>query len=365
MKYDTIIKKYLLSAVAVFLILGLGTPSPAEVPEPPGQPASGPGGSGYSHGNVSVHGPYWADALGVMNKNNKYLIYMPDEPVPESAPVVLFLHGWAAIAQKQYYYWIQHIVRQGYIVVWVQYQRDEIIENPKMTLFTAYVTTVIKVWRDALKRLDSAKLPVKPEKDGYGIIKTAFVGHSVGAYLCTIIAGKALKLSKRIPIPYAVVAVEPGIVGLIPSGPFDFMHPDTRVVLVVGDEDDLVCKSTAVAVWNRLGNTADENKDFLLVVSDYHGFPQQIAHHYFPNTSGARDTTAVDARDFYVTFKLSVGALNCAFKGTDCEYALGNGSEQQVSMGQWSDGQPVQPMVWIEDPNFLETTCQDINDILF
>ncbi len=162
-----------------------------------------------------------------------------------------------------------------------------------------------------------------------------------------------------IPVPYAIVAVEPGPLGIIPWGLFNHIAPSTRVVIAVGDEDDLICSSTAVRLWNKIFYIPDENKDFLLVLSDYHGFPKLVSNHYFPNTSGHGDESAVDARDFYVTFKLSVGALNCVFKGNQCEYAFGNGSEEQVYMGEWSDGQPVEPLVWIDDPDSMETTCEN------
>ncbi|MEI6125738.1 MAG: hypothetical protein WCQ99_04205 [Pseudomonadota bacterium] len=333
----------------------------AEIPSPPLQPSTGPGGSEYAHAGVITYGPYWAYGLGTGNKSNKYYLFVPDDPMPDKAPVVLFLHGWAAISLKQYETWISHIVRKGYIVVWVQYQSDDIADNPRLSLSPSFTRKITVLWRDALTRIDSGSVLVLPEKNEWGFIKTAIVGHSAGGYLSAIVAAKAVKIYKRIPVPYAVVAVEPGPLGIIPGALFGFINPDTKVVIVVGDEDTLNCTAAATYLWNSLVQIPDENKDFLLVPSDYHGFPQQISNHFFPNTSGVRDTAAVDGRDFYVTFKLSVGALNCAFRGTDCEYALGNGSKEQVYMGEWSDGAPVQPMVWIEKPELLETTCQNFS----
>lgn len=357
---DSIMIKLLKSIAFTFLVIPfLLSYCFAQIPSPPKQPSTGPGGSDYKHGGIITKGPYWADGLGTENENNKYYVCIPDDPMPEKAPVVLFLHGWAAISLTQYNIWISHIVRQGYIVVWVQYQSDRVTETPKLSLPTGFTRKITVLWRDALTRLDSGNLQILPEKNELGVIKSAIVGHSAGAYLSAVIAAKSLKIHKRIPAPYAVVAVEPGPWGLIPGAAFYLIKSDTKFVVVVGDEDTLNCKSSAIYLWNSVPQIPDENKDFLLVQSDYHGFPQQISNHFFPNNSGFRDTTAVDARDFYITFKLSVGALNCAFKGTDCEYALGNGSNEQIYMGEWSDGEPVKPMVWIEDPNLLETTCED------
>ena len=174
-----------------------------------------------------------------------------------------------------------------------------------------------------------------------------------------IVAARAsFRKSLEIPVPFAVVAIEPGGLGVFASGPFKRMDPDTKIIIVVGDEDDVLCKSSALRLWRETDHIPDANREFLLVVSDYHGQPEQIANHFFPGTGGYMDTSAVDARDFYITFKLSVAAFNCAFIGTDCEYSFSNGSDEQVYMGEWSDGQQVAPIIWVEDSESLETTCE-------
>jgi hypothetical protein len=61
----------------------------------------------------------------------------------------------------------------------------------------------------------------------------------------------------------------------------------------------------------------------------------------------------VDARDFNVTYRLSVAALNCAFRGSDCSIAFGNGSPEQLFMGNWSNGAPVMPLQFVTNPNTL------------
>jgi hypothetical protein len=350
MKY--LLKYIALSVIAIFIV----SYALADVPSPPDQPAAGPGGSDYKHEGITVNGPHWAE----LNENSKYIIYEPAKPVPEEAPVVMFLHGWGAISPKAYLGWINHIVRKGYIAVWVQYQRNDLNENPVLTLPWRYSNKIITIWKDALKRIDGEDSLIRPERDDKGMIKTAIVGHSAGGYLGMIIASKAAAWkSIEIPVPFAVVAVEPGGLGIFTSGPFKKIDPDTKMIIVVGDEDDVLCKSSALRLWRETAHVPDENKEFLLVQSDYHGEPEQIANHYFPGTVGFRDTVAVDARDFYVTYKLSVGALDCAFSNIDCENMFGNGSDEQLYMGEWSDGQPIVPMLWVEDPSSLETTCED------
>src|SRR5262249_19842189 len=120
------------------------------------------------------------------------------------------------------------------------------------------------------------------------------------------------------------------------------------LLLVVGDADYISRFETAVEIWRQTSQIGAADKAFLLVRSDDHGWPQQIANHFFPDCDGYRDTAAVDARDFCVTFKLTVAALNCGFHGLDCASAFGHGSLEQVGMGSWSDGVPMKPMLNID-----------------
>ena len=323
-------------------------------PSPPHQPEIGPGGYDYPHATVRKHGPYWAK--GHFRDNNyKYYIFEPADPAPEEAPVVLFLHGWLAYKPQAYLGWMEHIVKKGHTVLWVQY-------DAFLGRFKTFADHAMETWKDALNRVDTQwwkRSHVRPDKDEMGKMKTAIIGHSMGGYLSAILAARAADSRSGVPEPYAIVAVEPGGLGWIPYEDLGRVDPDTKMVIVVGDEDSVVCKSTAVPIWENTSQIPDENRDLLLVKSDDWGSSAQIANHYFPNTDGFRDTAAVDARDFYVTYKLSVGALNCAFRRMDCKYALGDGSYKQVFMGEWSDGRPVRPMIWVEDPLGLETTCRD------
>jgi hypothetical protein len=64
-----------------------------------------------------------------------------------------------------------------------------------------------------------------------------------------------------------------------------------------------------------------------------------------------------------VTYKLSVAALYCALNGKYCDYAFGNGPQNdygattQTDMGIWSDGTPVTPMLLVADPVAQYPTC--------
>jgi hypothetical protein len=118
-----------------------------------------------------------------------------------------------------------------------------------------------------------------------------------------------------------------------------------------------VCTLTALDIWNNIGQVPNTNKNFLLVRTDSRGTPALIADHFFANTTGKLENAAVDARDFFVTYKLSVAALDCAFRNRNCTAALGAGAPVQVGMGSWSDGVPVKTMLYSDDPNTLTPAC--------
>jgi len=326
-------------------------------PEPPAMPGSGPGGYDYPHAEALFNGPYWPETAPE-NDNFRYFIFEPSSPKPDFAPVVLFLHGFVATTPGTYFYWMQHIAKKGYIVVWVQYDAGG-------SALATYGMHAMATWRDALLRLESPfEDHVRPERDESGEPKTAVVGHSLGGYLAMEVAATAadggfLNLW-ALHRPRALVLIEPGGWHVLPRPAMEHIPSDTLVLLVVGDEDDVNCKETAVNIWGYTPHIPAEQKDFLLVLSDSHGQPEQIANHYFTNTTGYADTAAIDGRDFYVPWKLSVGALNCAFRGEDCAYAFGNGALPQIDMGQWSDGVERAPMVWIQDPAEMDVSCTDV-----
>lgn len=320
----------------------------AAPPSPPGQPATGPGGSAYAHAGVRTSGPFFAawDDLA-----NLYTLYEPASPAPATAPVVLFLHGYGAVKAAPYLGWIEHMVRMGYVVVWVRYQGTGLTGLP-----WTFPANAVRAFTEALALLRTGS-HVRPEEDASGVVKSAFVGHSLGAYLSAALAARSADPESGIAPPHAVVAIEPGGNALFPSDDLSTIPAGTKLVVVAGDDDRIVCIAGAVGVWEATTQIPDQNRDFLLVLSDRYGAPAQVADHFFPAAHLARQAT-IDNRDFSVTWKLSVAALDCAFKGTNCSAALGDGAPEQVGMGVWSDGTPVTPLMWVEDPTQLQATCQ-------
>lgn len=310
----------------------------------PGQPASGPAAREYLHASMSSSGPFWA-AGHAGDDAFRYYIFEPSNPKPASAPVVLFLHGWLAYTANEYIFWISHLVLRGHTVVWAQYDR---------TIFIPFnwASNATEVWHDALDRLSDPRAShVRPERNIFGKVKNAIIGHSAGGYLSALVAVRSSRSWNALPTPDVVAAFEPAGKGLIPGDDFTRIPASTKVLIVNSQEDQISCSATGLSIWNSLGHIASENKDYLFVQSDSHGNPALIADHYYPNNTGRMTDAMVDARDYFVTFKLSAAALNCAFRGTDCNVAFGKGKPEQVTMGKWSDGVDVKPILWLPDPS--------------
>jgi hypothetical protein len=121
-------------------------------------------------------------------------------------------------------------------------------------------------------------------------------------------------------------------------------------------ELQLYCKTTRIS-----------DKQYLRVRSDDHGEPftnDLRSKHWDP--AGA-DLLApfwmgkVDGHDYWAYWKIVTAAMSCAIYGQDCNYARG-GTEEQLSMGYWSDGQPVTPMQWNPRVRDAAGTCHDLGD---
>ncbi len=344
------------------LIISVGCLCAQTITAPP-QPSSGPGGNAYLFGVVQ-NGPYNAKH-DVGTDSYTYYIFTPigltptasnpnPLPTPATAPVVLFIHGYDGDTLAPYQYWMEQMTEMGSTVIWVLY--DQVSPND-------FASAVITDYQKALKAItEPGLIPPTLAPDGQPL--TMIVGHSSGAWLSYIVASEAA--SSSLPIPMAVLAVEPGQ-GQIPTFDASKINANTLVLTVVGDEDktDRICQG--VSVYNALKQIPAVQKPFLLARTDSYGVPIQEGNHWFPLTDTNKDTVAgpysVDDRDYNITYKFGVSMMACLLRGQYCDYVYGNGptnsygATTQTDMGRWSDGTPVTPLALIQDPSSYFPTC--------
>lgn len=302
------------------------------------RPAVGPSGYDYKHG-VTISGPFWPVG-SESNDALRYYIYHPKAPVPEFAPVLAFFHGLDATDPVTYEKWLVHVAQKGYTVVWLQFQ---IVGT---TALADFKTNAVTSFAAALTRIAAGGYP-PPLKSGT-VIQTAYFGHSAGSATAVSVASLAVS-GGLIPVPKAHFASNPGLDTSPPS--LAGIPASFRIIILVGDEDDLVCKVGASTLWTGLAHVTD--KQFMVQVSDNYGSvgSRISSNHIFPTTA------IITAQDYHSVWKLTVGLMNCVMRGTDCQYATGGGADQTF-MGRWSDGVAIAPMVIYASPASVMLTCE-------
>lgn len=312
---------------ALALIAAAITAGTATAASPPGPPATGPG----SEASLP-----WSSTVRVdhtfTNAARNYTTYEPagwrgSGTAPTTAPLVVFLHGYLGYDPKHYATWLDHIVRQGNVVVFPAYQAGA------LTLPRMFTENALWSLEHALPWL-AANARIKPDTS-QGMVLMA---HSWGGPISANIAARAA--AEGLPRPRAIffgmpwhTTIDDSLAG-IPSS--------TKILCLVGDNDDLAGRTGCDLLWDKTNHVAPGNRNYVLMRSDAYGTPELDAWHRVPGDS---DEDGFNALDWYGYWKLGDALRNCSLAGTDCRYAFGNTFEQTF-MGRWSDGRLVNQL-WV------------------
>jgi hypothetical protein len=302
----------------------------------PQQPTHGPGNADYRHTEVL----FWDQAT----QADGFWLFEPAGPQPDSADVVVFMHGYGAYNPMAYGKWIKHLVAKGNIVIYPRYQRNLMFPRP-----CGFPKNAAKGIRDALKLLEKPG-HVRPNLD-----KVAYLAHSYGGVITTNLAVHWEKFG--IPKPTAMLLAEPG------SGPFkgarlkDYadLPTDLNLLVIVGEDDFVVGAEFGALVFNTAVNTP--NRNFIIQRRDTTSRAGVWASHSEPYCydldfdTGVRNYTAlrvlstsrIDMVDFYCYWKLGDALLDATRRGQNAHVAFGN-TPQQRFMGTHPDGRPLRPL---------------------
>ena len=157
-------------------------------------------------------------------------IFQPEHGAGGPAPVVVFLHGWAALDPARYGAWIGHLVDGGATVIYPAYQ-----VRPARNTITPLA--------DALAGVRAALADVQLEPG-----RLVVVGHSAGGALAADYAAVAGPFG--LPEPAAVLSVYPGrklsyLPVPIPTVDLSVIPHRTRLVVLAGERDTAVGSGTA------------------------------------------------------------------------------------------------------------------------
>lgn len=279
-----------------------------------------------------------------------YWLYQPAEVLPDTAPLVIFLHGFGCYNPMIYGKWIRHLVLKGNVVIMPRYQ-DRLL-SPKSGEFSGIVAQGIHRAMDFLRL--HAITPVRLDRP-------VLIGHSYGGVLA---ADMLLHFSeKKLPKPAAALICQAGT-NIFCGGrirDYEGFPEDVNLLLVVAKNDLLASRGPSKRIYR---NTAQlKNRDMLILNPDRHGQQPLAAGHRACHATdpafdnGVRTFSAryalfhipTDAADYYGYWKLADALIDCSLRGANCESAFG-GTPAQTGLGYWSDGKTVEPLrTWNPD----------------
>lgn len=333
-------RRLMLSSVLLAGVFGFVVQQPNDGPASPPQPNTGPGGSEYTHAEVIMQ-----DSA---RETTGYWLFEPASPKPDSAHVIVFMHGYAALNPMAYGGWIRHLVRKGNIVIFPRFQRDMWV-----TPTDRFPANAAKGIRDAFKALQTGE-HVRPINS-----PLIMIGHSYGAATAAYLGVKYKKYG--LPQPKGLLLCAPG------TGPmngakldnYSRMPADTKLLIVNSNDDRVVKEKFQRTIFNTAIHTQQRN--FLKLHADEHGNPPVKAHHnacYSLDEAfdcGLRNPTIyrsylvgqTNAVDYYGFWKWGDALIDCVRAGENCEFGFGNTPEQR-SLGTWADGKKIKEMeVWV------------------
>ncbi|MCC6279502.1 MAG: hypothetical protein IT262_02810 [Saprospiraceae bacterium] len=304
----------------------------------PGQPATGPGGAEYTHQSVA----FYDNATTA----DGYWLFEPTDPKPDSADVVVFMHGYGAYNPMAYGKWIKHLVAKGNIVIYPRYQKNLVWPRPE-----GFPENAAKGIKDALKALEKDG-HVRPRTD-----KVAYIAHSYGG---VIVSNLGVHWEKYgIPKPASMLLCEPG------SGPFkgarltDYagLPDDLSLVVVVGEDDYVVGDEFGRLVFQTAVRTPQRNLVVQRRDRDSTGHRWVLASHSEPYSydldfdTGVRNYTS---KRVLMTSRLNEVDFNCYWKFGDAlmdhtrrgcnEHIVFGNTPEQCYLGCWADGRHIRPL---------------------
>lgn len=302
----------------------------------PGQPATGPGGAEYRHRSVAF--------FDAATTAEGYWLFEPADPKPDSAEVVVFMHGYGAYNPLAYGKWIKHLVAKGNIVIYPRYQKNLLMPRPD-----AFPANAAQGIQDALALLHTGD-HVRPKTD-----KVAYFGHSYGGVITANLGVNWKKYG--IPKPASMLLCEPG------SGPlkgarlesYERLDPTLHLLIIVGEDDYVVGHEFGKLVFETATKTPKRN--LIVQRHDTDGHRWVLATHSEPYSydidfdTGVRNYTT---RRVFQSSRLNEVDFNCYWKLGDAliEYtrygryedvAFGN-TDKQRYLGQWANGKMIRPL---------------------
>ena len=266
-----------------------------------------------------------------------YWLFTPKNPQPDTAQVLVFLHGYGGYNRMIYGKWLKHLVKQGNIVIYPRYQKNLRVPRPDK-----FSINVAKAIQDAKKELESRKDIVALWED------LTFVGHSYGGVISSDLAVNFVKYD--IPQPKAIMLVSPGTAylkkGRLES--YEGIPKETKVLITVSNDDKTTRDEFGILVYETAVNTT--NRVLYRQFADaYSPAPITAGHNESYSVdldfdTGFRNYTAKralrisqeNALDYNGYWRLFDALIACQREGKDCDLAFG---KKDFDLGEKENGE--------------------------
>jgi hypothetical protein len=272
-------------------------------------------------------------------------LYYPDSALRQR-PVILFLHGYNNGKTEYFSHLINHIVSNGYTLIFSPYPTFPTVNSEKPVM-EKYVTALAG-FTDAVDRfpeyVDTTRIGIFGQSFGAGgipwITKRVMVERGWGKTAAFLF----------ISAPWYTFGVT--------QADFEAIPAHVKLLLTTYDDDVFNDHQMAVDIFRSVRIPKDE-KCYITFFSDTLDSVILPANHFVPYGSGSVNGVE-DNFDFFGIFRLFDALAEYTFTG-DAEakrIALGKGSPEQCYMGLWPDGTPVKPAVVSTDPYPQHGTLQ-------
>jgi hypothetical protein len=313
--------------------------SAAAVTQPP-QPKTGPGGRAHPYRGFHVT----AGGTG----NDAWYAFEPIRPRPRKAPLAIVMHGYGEFAgYDQMYGLISHTVRRGSVVIYPRWQTGIADPCPGPFNIEPCIGAAVNGIRGAVSYLQSSPNRVHPQ-----LRRTSYFGFSFGGIVTANMANRFRSLG--VPRPRAIFlddphdgaltghdepALDDSLSGIPRKTRFE-CHSGADGTISPSDPGG---GESCNAVFPKLAQIPNRNKDLVLTHTDAHGQPILSSAHGVCSGGGTGFGGPLNAYDWNFCWKVWDALRSCAYSGRNCRYALGN-TPQHRSLGRWSDGTPVIPL---------------------
>jgi dienelactone hydrolase len=305
---------------------------------------------------------------------HRVYIFLPAQPsLIGKAPVVFFEHGWQGTNPKNYGALIDHLAREGNIVIYPVYQEDNDTSPQIVTAAAA------EAERTALAELQRRGMEIDPQR-------VVYFGYSMGTAIALNLAVHAE--AEHLPTAQALIFAAPGDAYHVAKGALaKSIWPNLKelpatlpIAILTGQDDIAIGLPTGRKLAAALCNVTKPDRRVLLILpadahagsrtSSGHGAPGAPDSRYdmelttprasLPKTIAGRTgfeiSTSLNQLDFFgfwraldsVIDSLATAPSNSSRYVPPAE-VFASGTPAQTYLGTWADGTPYKP-AQIENP---------------